>query len=370
LKTTSSYTSPLSTLEVHLDRIARNYLYLRKSLKEGADCAAVVKADAYGLGAAPVARLLFDQGCRHFFVAHFSEALPVRAALPEKDAIIYVLNGPWGADAKAFVAGRFIPVLNSLGDIEYWAQAAKAEGKKLPAVIHIDTGMNRLGLSPQEAGLLKRERLQPLDLRYVMSHLSCADEPGHPKNRQQLELFRRLTAALGFPCRLSLANSAGILLGSDYHFDLARPGCALYGINPSTAEPNPMEGVITLKSLIVQVRNIDISSSVGYGAGYTVTPPALLATVSVGYADGYLRSLTGRGQVVIAGRRCPVIGRVSMDSLIVDVTGLEKPPVPGETAEIIGPSQSVDEVAAQAGTIGYEILTSLGKRYSRSYTGA
>jgi len=363
-----NYTEPLSTLTVHLDQVARNYLYFRKQLKTGADCAAVVKADAYGLGAAQVARALFDQECRHFFVAHFSEALVVREAVPEKDAIIYVLNGPFGADPQAFAAAGLVPVLNSPEDIGHWAGFAKASGKKQGAIIHIDTGMNRLGLTAKEAAALQKDSLAGIDVRYVMSHLACADEPDHLKNREQLESFKKLSSGLGLPVRLSFANSAGILLGPDYHFDLVRPGCGLYGIHPQSTGPNPMAGTVTLKARIVQARSVDISSTVGYGATYTVKPPANCVTVSVGYADGYLRSATSRGQVVINGEKCPVIGRVSMDSIIVDVTKLKQRPQAGGWAEIIGPHQTVDEVAAQAGTIGYEILTSLGKRYKRIYT--
>ena len=365
----TAYASPLSTLDVHLDAVARNYLFLKKRLKNGADCAAVVKADAYGLGAAPVARALFEQGCRHFFVAHFDEAALLRPSLPEKDAIIYVLNGPWGAEARDFISGGFVPVLNSLGDIAYWSGASKADNKRHPALLHIDTGMNRLGLSAAEAEGLDKSALQALDIRYVMSHLACADEPSHPKNQEQLKLFQQLTRQLGIPGRYSFANSAGIFLGPDYHFDLARPGCALYGIHPQNEGPNPMQGTVTLKGRILQTRMIDISSTVGYGANYRPLAPATCATVSVGYADGYLRSLTGRGKVVINGEKCPVIGRVSMDTIIVDTTKMAKQPEAGDWAEIIGAGQTVDEVAEQAGTIGYEILTSLGKRYRRNYAG-
>lgn len=366
------YAGPLSTLEIHLDAVARNYLLLKKKLKNGADCAAVVKADAYGLGAGPVSRALFDQGCRHFFVAHFGEGTAVRHALPEKDAIIYVLNGPWGAEAKAFMAGNFVPVLNSLGDIDYWSGVCKADNKRHPALLHVDTGMNRLGLSAKDATRLFSDKtaLQALDIRYIMSHLACADEPNNPMNSAQRALLEQLTKALQTPCRLSFANSAGIFLGPDYHFDLVRPGCALYGIKPFDKGENPMQGAVTLKGRILQTRIIDISSTVGYGASYRAVPPANCATVSVGYADGYLRSATGRGMVVIDGKKCPVIGRVSMDTIIVDTTKLSVQPQAGDWAEIIGPGQTVDQVAEQAGTIGYEILTSLGKRYQRNYTGA
>ncbi|MEZ0260714.1 MAG: alanine racemase [Alphaproteobacteria bacterium] len=370
MKSTNNYEGALSTLEVHLDRIAWNYLSLRKRLATGADCAAVVKANAYGLGELEVSRALYEQECRHFFTAHFDEAAAVRRSLP-RDAVVYTLNGPYGASAKDFTALGIVPVLNTLDDIRYWFDHARQQPKNVPAVIHFDTGMNRLGLSAKEVAELVDQPglLKPIDVRYVMSHLACADEPQHPMNAEQLKLFQNFTASLGRPLRYSLANSGGIFLGEGYHFDLVRPGCALYGINPTGLPENPMRGVITLKCRILQARNIDISTTVGYGAAYKVSPPANCVTVSVGYADGYLRSLTGKGAVFIGGVKCPVIGRVSMDSIIVDTTALKTQPVAGDWAEVIGEGQGVDDVAASAGTIGYEILTSLGKRYRRSYTG-
>lgn len=365
----SNHAHPLSVLEIHLDRVARNYLYLRKKLQTGADCAAVVKADGYGLGAPEVAAALFQQECRHFFVAHFSEGAAVRQALPS-EALIYALNGPFGAAPEDFAAEAIIPVLNSLGDIEYWAGFAKRSGKRQPCLVHIDTGMRRLGLPPEEVAQLslKPEWLDALDVRYVMSHLACADEPQHPLNAQQLADFKKYTGQLGRAFRYSFSNSSGIFLGPDYHFDLARPGCALYGINPVLGD-NPMHGTVTLQAMIVQARSIKKGESAGYGAGYVAAKNEKAVTISIGYADGYLRSATGRGTVFIDGTSCPIIGRVSMDSIIVSTEHLKQQPRPGHYAEIIGPHQPVDVVAQQAGTIGYEILTSLGKRYKRIYTG-
>jgi alanine racemase len=356
---------PLSILEVHLDKVCRNYLFLKKKLKNGTDCAAVVKADAYGLGAVPVARALYDQGCRHFFVAHAGEGMIVREELQEKDALIYVLNGPWGASAEEFLRARLIPVLNTLGDIEYW----KTTDTRRPAIIQIDTGMNRLGLSASDVQTLpaRKDWLDALDLRFVMSHLACADAPTHLKNKEQLALFEKLSSSLNRPLRLSLANSAGIFLGPDYHFDMARPGCALYGINPVEGSENPMQGTVTLKSRILQIRDIAQAGTVGYGAGYKISPPAKCATISVGYADGYFRSFTGKGFVHIGSEKCPVIGRVSMDTIVVDITKLKTPVAEGDFADIIGAQHTVDDAAKEAGTIGYEILTALGKRYQRLY---
>lgn len=364
----SHYADPLAVLEIDLAAVARNYLFLKKKLKAGADCGAVVKADGYGLGAAEVSAALYAQACRHFFVATFDEGRALRAVLAQ-DAVIYVLHGPNGAAAEDFAAQQLIPVLNTMADILYWAAFAKKTGRRQPAVIHFDTGMNRLGFPAAEAGLLTAELLKPIDLRYVMSHLACPDEPAHPMNRAQLERFEKTVAALGFPVRTSLANSAGILLGEDWHFDLARPGCGLYGLNPQRGGVNPMQGVVTLKGRILQVRSIDAPGTVGYGATYDVAPPMKTAAISLGYADGYFRSLTGRGAVHIGGEKCPVIGRVSMDSVVADVTALKITPQPGDFAEIIGPHQTADDVAAQAGTIGYEVLTALGGRYKKVYTG-
>lgn len=361
----SDATHALSLLEIDLAAVARNYLYLKNMLGSGTDCAAVVKADAYGLGAKKVAPALYAQNCRHFFVAHPSEAfdLPQLGEAGKTDATIYILNGLTGSDAREIAAQGFVPVLNSMTDIETWA--ATAAGK--PAVLHIDTGMNRLGLGARDVEKLAARKglLQKIDIRYVMSHLACADEKNHPKNAQQLAAFRALSAALNRPWRLSFANSSGIFLGTDYHFDLVRPGCALYGINPVEGV-NPMQGVVSLQARILQVREIESAGTIGYGATYSINPPALAATISVGYADGYLRSLTGRGQVCLNGVRRPIIGRVSMDTIVVDVTGIEDVKQ-GDWVELIGDNLPVDDVAKSAGTIGYEILTGLGRRYKRIY---
>ncbi len=367
------YTQPLAELLIDLDAVAQNWLDLKRRLSAGADCAAVVKADAYGLGATRVAGRLYDQGCRHFFVAHAGEAaeitptLVARAQMATADrARIYVLNGPYGMAAGDMVVAGFVPVLNTLDEVRYWAD----HGQGAAAVLHIDTGMNRLGLSLDELGNPHLgDWLKRFDLRYVMSHLACGDEVPHPLNAAQLARFTQAARSLGRPLRLSLANSAGIMLGPDYHFDLVRPGCALYGINPQDGVPNPMRAVVRARARITQVRDIAGGETVGYGATYTVPAGGKYATVAIGYADGYLRSLTGRGAVVINGQRCPLAGRVSMDSVVADVSHLKTPPVAGDWAELIGPDLLVDEVAAMAGTIGYEILTSLGQRYARRYAG-
>lgn len=370
----ADYTAPLSTLTVDLDAIAANWLSLKGRAGRATDCAAVVKADAYGLGAVQVAPHLYQQGCRHFFVAHATEAQEIAGPLYDgatlaktDEAQIYLLNGPWGLPAKEMAAAGFVPVLNSLDDLRYWAEAAPGKA----AILHIDTGMNRLGLSvadleaPDLRGLLDK-----IDLRYVMSHLACADEAENSMNVRQRQAFLAAAARLQRPLRLSFANSGGIFLGPDYHFDLLRPGCALYGIHPQAQGANPMRPVAHLSARVVQLRDVAPGETVGYGATYQVPENSgikRLATLSLGYADGFLRSLSGRGQVIIGGKACALVGRVSMDSVVADVTGVAVSV--GDMAEILGQTQKVDDLAAQAGTIGYEILTSLGRRYARSYKG-
>ena len=261
--------------------------------------------------------------------------------------------------------------MNSQADIARWSSAAERTGKKQSVVLHIDTGMNRLGLSAAEVEQLINniQTLSSLDICIVMSHLACADEPEHFKNAEQLNLFQKQTKQLGLSSLLSFANSAGIFLDSTYHFDQVRSGAALYGLNPRPTLQNPVRGTITLKARILQIRDVNAGETVGYGASYKVPALAKLATISAGYADGYLRSLTESGMVCIGGQKCPVVGRVSMDAIVADVSAVTPVPQVGEWAEIIGQCQTVEDVALQAGTLGYEILTSLGNRYTRIYSG-
>ena len=359
-------------LTIDLEAIKENYRRLRQELRP-VTCAAVVKADAYGLGAGRVAPALAKAGVRTFFTATLDEAIAAQAALEKTrpSADIFVLNGAGAGPAEDFLAHGLMPVLNSLGEIETWAAAARAAERALPAALHVDTGMNRLGLPPAELDTLADEpaRLAGIELRYVISHLACAEEPGHALNGTQLLRFEDARARLpGAPG--SLANSSGIFLGADYHFDLARPGVALYGVNPTPDRPNPMGQVVRLQGKILQVREIDGPQAVGYGASHRVAGGSRVATVAVGYADGYLRSLSNRASAWIGDRRVSVIGRVSMDLITLDVTGVPAGAARvGGLVDLIGPHQDVDAVAESAGTIGYEILTSLGARYHRVYLG-
>lgn len=363
-----------AVLTIDLAAIAANYRLLSEKLGS-AECAAVVKADAYGLGAAAVAPALRRIGCRRFFVATLDEGVALRATLP--DAAIHVFSGLSLGTAADFAAHDLQPVLNSLGEIERWVAFTRAEGRR-PAGLHIDTGMARLGLPENELTRLCDDRplLENLAPTLVMSHLACSDDPEHPLNGRQLALFRtaraRLSGENGRPirARYSLAASSGIFLGADYHFDLARPGAALYGLAPIRDSLNPMAQTIRLQGKILQTRDVDTGMTVGYGATHRFTRPARLATVGVGYADGYLRSLGNRAGASLGGKRVPVVGRISMDMITLDVTGIpEDAARPGALVDLIGPDIPPDVLADKAGTIGYEILTSLGRRYHRLYVG-
>lgn len=358
-----------SILTIDLTAVTDNWRLLRDRVAPAA-CAAVVKADAYGLGIAQVAPALADAGCTMFFVATLDEGLRLRSLLPQID--IAVLGGLLPGTAPIFLRDRLIPVLNELGQAARWRDRAAEAGQAAPAILHIDTGMNRLGLDPAETARLMAEPslLDGIEIACVMSHMACADEPAHPLNAVQLARFRAALAAVP-GARGSLAASSAIFLGADHHFDLVRPGAALYGVNPTPGAPNPMRQAVRLEGRVLQVRHVDSGEGVGYGATRTCNKPSKIATVATGYADGYLRALSNRGGARIAGREVPMIGRVSMDLLTFDVTDLPEGLVhPGSLVELLGASYTPDDAAGDAGTIGYEILTSLGGRYARRYIGA
>jgi alanine racemase len=356
-------------LEIDLAGIATNWLYLSRQVAPAA-CAAVVKADAYGLGAGAVATALAAAGCRCFFVATLDEALALRGALPDP-AEVAVLNGPMPGSAAEFAAHRLVPVLNDPGQIAHWEQAGAKQGR-LPAMLHIDTGMARLGLTLREFEKLADDLCSSTAIcwRAVISHLACADTPQHPLNSQQRARFAAVQSRLG-DIPAGLAASSGIFLGRDFHFDFVRPGAALYGVNPQADMPNPMRQVVRLSARILQIREVDAGQPVGYGATHVMSATGRLATVAVGYADGWLRSLSHRGSGRIGGVRVPLLGRVSMDLAVFDVTSVD-PAVarPGGFIELLGEDYGVDAAAADGGTIGYEILTALGRRYHRIYRGA
>ena len=357
-----------AVLEIDLAGITGNWRRLAAALKPGTACAAVVKADAYGLGMARVAPFLAAAGCRLFFVATLDEGIALRHLLPTVE--IAVLNGLLPGTGGEFRRARLIPVLNDLGEIAAWR--GRATTRALPAMIHVDTGMTRLGLDAAALAAIARAPalLAGIELRAILSHLACAEDAKHPLNARQLAAFRAALAQLP-PAPASLAACSGVFLGADFHFDLVRPGAALYGVNPTPERPNPMAQVVRVKGRILQVRDVDSGVSVGYGAAHRMDRPGRIATVAVGYADGWLRSASDRGSAGIAGQRAPVIGRISMDLMNLDVTGIDPSlACAGAFVDLIDETYGVDAAAADAGTIGYEILTALGRRYHRLYRGA
>ena len=354
-------------LTIDLGAIRENYRRLKARLN-GARCAGVLKADGYGLGAAPVASALAKEDCDIFFVALLGEGLALRKAVGAGPDI-FVLNGlPPGSEAEA-VASDLVPVLNSARQIKAWRETAGSAGRRLSAAVQVDSGMARLGLAPAEVEAVAREAgaFDGIDIRYVMSHLARADEPREAANEQQRREFDRLRRMLP-TAPASLANSSGIFLGSSFHYDLARPGAALYGVNPTPHDPNPMVPVIRLQAKVAQTRAVEEGAGIGYGHTQLAKGPLRLATISLGYGDGWHRRAASAAW--FEGVRLPFIGRVSMDSIILDISALAPGQLgEGDLVELIGPSQSVDDAAGHAGTIGYEILTSLGPRFHRRYLG-
>ena len=345
-----------ATLEVNLDALAGNYRLLQNAhaLKNSA---AVVKANAYGLGVAAVSRRLWQEGCREFFVATLEEGVKLRAVLPE--AVIGIFSGVFEGEEKTCAAHNLTPVLNTIDMVQRW----KAFGQRA-SIVHVDTGMTRLGLTHAEAE--KAAGLVQGDTPLIMSHLACANEPQNPKNAEQLSRFNAALAL--FPgSQGSLANSAGMFLPTEFHFDIGRPGCALYGIAPHEGT-NPMAHVATLSAPIIQVRTLDRNESVGYGGTHLASKGSRIAVVALGYADGYSRLLSNKGFAYIAGKKLPVVGRVSMDMVTVDIGELTDTQLgDAPRAEFINAQQAVDDVAASIGTIGYEVFTSIGARVKRSY---
>lgn len=353
--------------EIDLVALRANYRLLAKTVAPQA-CAAVVKANAYGLGMKAVAKELHKAGCSHFFVATMAEGMQLRRLLPKVTIGVFYGIATW-EDAGIAVAHNLIPALSSLQQIDLWRQASKDCDKLLPGLLHVDTGMNRLGLSPTDARLLpaQPERLEGIDLRWIMTHLACADAPEHELNRVQLERFKEVSAL--FPhIPTSFANSSGIFLGKEYHGQLARPGAALYGINPMPHSPNRMRPVVAVKAPILQIRTLAHPETVGYNATCLLPKGARLATIACGYADGLIRAMGNRAQVFVAGRLVPLVGIVSMDLSVADISVLPENAVrEGDWVELIGPNASADMAAEQAGTIAYELFTSLGERMKREY---
>jgi alanine racemase len=353
------------TLTINLAAIDANWRALAHQALT-VECGAVVKANGYGLGIEPVTATLTKAGCKTFFVADVAEARRVRSRGPEAE--IYVLNGCSAENSTAFIEINARPVINSMTELAEWDAFGATHNWQGGAALQVDTGMNRLGISVAEAAALApRAQTENHGITLLMSHLACAETPDHPLTATQIKLFREIRGLYrGIPA--SLANSSGIYLGDPALYDLVRPGAALYGVNPTPARTNPMKGVVELTGRILQVRLVAKDETVGYGATWTAKRASRIVVVALGYADGLMRGASandGRpgGMAVVAGKPCPIAGRISMDLVCVDVTDLPDGAVRrGDIATFIGNGLSVDDFAAAAGTIGYEVLTRLGMR--------
>ena len=356
---------------VDLGQIRANWRALAKRVAP-AGCAAVVKADAYGLGAARVIPALYQAGCRNFFVATLSEAVAARASAP--GATIYVLDGilPGSVSELAAISAR--PVMTSIDEARAWSSLAQDDCPAPAAALHVDTGLNRLGMNEArlETLLADKEVLGRLDIALVMSHLACADDAKHPMNAEQLAVFKARCAKLP-KARASLAASDGLMLGKDYHFDLVRPGYALYGGQATQQRISPVAPVVRVSARILQVEDVPAGARIGYSATYHAKEPRRIATIAAGYADGIFRHASAsdgeqNGMVSIRGRLAPVVGRVSMDLITVDITDLGDPaPQRGDFVDLIGPDLPLESVGLSARTIGYEVLTRIGARFHRHY---
>lgn len=359
-------------LKINLDALRQNYKILQHQVTDSncvVGCA--VKANGYGCGIKDIAPTLEQTGCKDLFVATIDEGIELRDILKDASTQIYILGGLFPNTSDIFKNHSLTPVLNSIEEIEQWSEFNARNNTSLNSILHVDTAMNRLGLQDTDLSYIEdhKEIIEPACIKTVMSHFACADEKDHPLSQAQYQKFLQ-TCKLFTNVRESLANSSGIFRSPKYHFDLARPGMALYGLNPTPEQENPMKSVVQLDVPILQVREAKKGQTAGYGAGFEFEQDTKTATVSLGYADGYLRHLSNQGTLYYQNYACSIIGRVSMDTVIVNLSELPEnvKPARGEMMEVIGKNQSADDIARDAQTIGYEILTSLGHRYRRIIT--
>lgn len=352
------------TLTIDLKALCANYR-LFKSMGS-AQVAGVVKADGYGLGVAPVVTALLGEGCTQFFVATPDEGAAVRVVA--EDAQIAILGGLYQGGEEFYLENHLIPVISAPEQMERWRVFSAASDFALPYWLHVDTGMNRLGFSSDETAAFIKDpdQADPLHMIGLMTHFACADEQDHPLNEKQAAAFSQI--ARHFPdVQKSLCNSSGCFRDPDWHYDLLRPGYALYGGNPTPETTNPMQPVVRLETPVLQTRRVKKGESIGYSATYSFDADDETATVALGYADGFLRAGSSKAKLYYKGQPCPVLGRISMDLVSVGTGHLAEKPQAGDMLEILGPHQDIDELARDVGTIGYEILTSLGPRYTREY---
>lgn len=374
--TTFAYGPPAAeaggVLTIDLGAIEANWKKLR-GMAIPTECAAVVKADAYGCGIEPVTALLYHAGCTTYFVADLSEGKRVRRIAP--DAIVYILGGLPPGTAPVFAEHALRPVIGSSAELAEWDSFVSASNWQGGIALHVDTGMNRLGVTIEEAtALAPRIKSENHGIMLLMSHFVASEIHEHPRNNEQMLAFREIRSLYrGVPA--SISNSSGIFLGSSAHLDLVRPGVALYGVNPTPGKLNPMRPVVHLEARIILTREIAFGDTVGYDANWTARRPSRIAIIAVGYADGYFRMASGTdqkagGTTLVAGRRCPIVGRISMDLIAIDVTDLPGSAVRrGDFVTLIGEGFDVDALAEQFDTNGYEVLTSMGRRYARIYKG-
>ena len=362
-----------SAITINLDAINANWRYVDSLSASTTKTAAMVKANGYGLGSSPVAIALASAGCKIFFVASLDEAINLRKEIQPKgfsDCTIIVLHGVQSSQEKDFVSHQLVPVLNNLEQISRWSIFAKKAGKPLPALLHFDTGMNRLGLDSEQSNWLieNKQELDALNVGYVMSHLASGELAHDPKNNLQLCRFKKLLRSFA-SLPASLANSAGAMLDNDFHFQMTRPGIALYGVHPCNNLSSKLQPAFDWKARILQVRNAAMGDTVGYGGTFELKRESIIATIGVGYADGYCRHLGGKATVLIGGKNAPVIGRISMDSLTVDVTDLDQISLDTDTAQLIHQDYRLEHMASDLDTIPYEIMTNLSHRVKRHYIG-
>jgi len=356
-----------SLLEINLLNIKENFRKLTEMVAKDCVIAPVVKANSYGLGVHKVTKALVDAGAKEFCVAYVSEGIELRSIISHEP--IYLFNGILNHELEDALHNNLIPVLNNAEQIEIWSNFAKSLGKKLSCVIHIDTGMGRLGLSIKEFETFAQNQAlkDRLEIKYIMSHLANADLQDSPKNTSQLKLINKCSQMMS-GIKVSFANSGGIFLGKDFHFNHVRPGCAFYGINPMSGKANPMKQVVKIMGKVAQIRELEADQEISYHGIYTAKRGDVIATVLCGYADGYLRALSNKAQVYYEGMRLNVVGNVTMDMIMIDVTKVPKDKISEmKYVELLGDNITVNELAEIAGTIGYEIFTSLGNRFERTY---